>query len=97
MSSKNAPADSSRAAVREKKFNNIDTNIVFLSHFFANMTDVIAEMTITTPTMILKFRVNVNYTITNLDSVIKYYFYTTLSTFYLLIKVLALLFYRLSV
>jgi len=79
--------------VREKKFNNIDTSIVFLSHFFANMTDVIAEMTITTPTMILKFRVNV----TNLDSVIKYYFYTTFSTFYLLIKVLALLFDRLSV
>jgi hypothetical protein len=61
------------------------------------MTDVIAEMTITTPTMILKFRVNVNYTITNLDSVIKYYLYTTFSTFYLLIKVLALLFDRLSV
>ncbi len=35
------------------------------------------------------------YMITNLDSVIEYYFYATLSTFSLLIKVLALLCNRL--
>jgi len=34
-------------------------------------------------------------TITNLDLIIKYYFYATFSTFSLLIKVLALLFNRL--
>ncbi len=33
--------------------------------------------------------------IINLDSIIKYYFYTTFSTFSLLIKALVLLFYRL--
>jgi hypothetical protein len=35
------------------------------------------------------------YTIMNLDSIIKYYFYATFSTFSLLIKALALLFNRL--
>ncbi len=42
------------------------------------------------------FLLKKQYTIMNLDSVIKYYFYDTFSTFSLLIKALALLFYRLS-